>query len=70
MDAKVRYEVQGMTCGGCQRSVVAALAQAGINITVEDVSLSDGSVCVPAAAPEGVVRDAIEGAGFDVGQRR
>jgi copper chaperone CopZ len=66
----VKYEVRGMTCGGCQRSVANALKQAGVEVSVQDVSLADGTVSVDAAAAEAVVRQAIEDAGFDVGQRR
>ncbi len=70
MKDSVKYEIRGMTCGGCQRSVVNALGQAGIRIDVSDVSLAEGTVCVGADAPEATVRQAIENAGFDVGERR
>lgn len=70
MKHKVTYEVQGMTCSGCQRSVVAALERAGVSIRVEDVSLSSGTVRVDAEAPEATVRRAIEDAGYGVGGRR
>lgn len=65
----VTYEVAGMTCSGCQRSVVAALQRRGIDITIDDVSLSSGTVRVAAEAADADVRQAIEGAGYDVGQR-
>lgn len=70
MKQTVTYEVQGMTCSGCQRSVVAALARAGVSVGIEDVSLTNGTVRVDAQAPEAVVRQAIEDAGYDVGARR
>lgn len=65
----VTYEVAGMTCSGCQRSVVAALKRRGIDISVDDVSLSTGTVRVAGDAPDAEVRQAIEGAGYDVGAR-
>lgn len=66
---KVTYEVAGMTCGGCQRSVVAALKRRGIDISVDDVSLSAGTVRITGDAAEIDVRQAIESAGYDVRQR-
>lgn len=70
MNDKVKYEVVGMTCGGCQRSVAAALTQAGVNVSVDDVSLAEGTVVVDASVAEAVVRCAVEDAGFELGQRR
>jgi copper chaperone CopZ len=67
---KVKYEVKGMTCGGCQRSVAGALTRAGVAVSVEDVSLAEGTVQVDVGALDDVVRRAIEDAGFEVGQRR
>ncbi|HEX2734652.1 MAG TPA: heavy metal-associated domain-containing protein [Polyangiaceae bacterium] len=65
----VKYEVKGMTCAGCQRSVAAALGRAGIKVTPDDVSVSEGTVRVNADAPDATVRRAIEDAGYDVGAR-
>jgi copper chaperone len=70
MKRTVTYEVKGMTCGGCQRSVVAALKRVGVEIGVDDVSLVAGTVRVGAESSEPVVRQAIEEAGYDVGARR
>jgi copper chaperone CopZ len=67
---KAKYEVQGMTCGGCQRSVATALARVGVAVTLADVSLKDGTVLVPQDAADIVVRQAIQDAGYEVGQRR
>ena len=67
---KIKYEVQGMTCGGCQRSVASALERAGFGVTVADVSIDEGTVQVDANAAEDVVRRAIEDAGYEVGRRR
>jgi copper chaperone len=70
MKQKVTYEVQGMTCGGCQRSIVAALERAGVDVDIEDVSLAAGTVRVDAGASDTIIRRAIEDAGYDVGLRR
>lgn len=67
---KVKYEVSGMTCGGCQKSVASALARAGFIVSVADVSLAEGTVQVDAQATEAEVRRAIEDAGYQVGRRR
>lgn len=69
MKKMVKYEVQGMTCGGCQRSVVSALQRAGIEVGLDDVSLVDATVQVDESAPEPLVRQVIEEAGYDVGRR-
>lgn len=63
------YEVRGMTCGGCQRSVVAALQRVGIEVSEQDVSVTAGTVRVDAQASDQEVRRAIEDAGYDVGRR-
>lgn len=70
MNEKVKYEVVGMTCGGCRRSVAAALARAGVDVSVYDVSLEEGAVQVDGTVAEAVVRRAVEDAGFEIGQRR
>lgn len=69
MNKTVTYEVRGMTCSGCQRSVIAALARVGIAVDMKDVSLADGTVRVDANASETDLRRAIEDAGYDVGSR-
>lgn len=66
---KVTYEVRGMTCGGCQRAVVNALDRAGIPASQEDVSVENGTVRVAAGTSDVAFRQAIEDAGYDVGQR-
>lgn len=65
---KVRYAVGGMTCGGCARSLHAALGKAGIEIALEDISVPEGSVRIAerdAAALPAVVTKA----GFTLGAR-
>ena len=56
--------IQGMTCQGCVRSVRAALEQAVPGLGVE-VELASGTVLFDRAVAESVVRDAVEGAGYD-----
>jgi copper chaperone len=67
MNQTVKYEVKGMTCGGCQRSVQSALKRAGIEVSLDDISLAEGTVRVDASASEATVRQAVEDAGFDFG---
>lgn len=67
---QVKYEVLGMSCGGCQQSVMRALGRVGVPIVLADVSLEDGTVRVDAAVDEALVRSTIEDAGFDVGARK
>ncbi len=62
---KERYKVEGMTCGGCVRSVTNAITKLVPNATVE-VDLSAGIVTVDGADAE-AVKSAVEGAGFDFG---
>jgi copper chaperone len=69
MNDTVQYQVAGMTCGGCQRSVQGALKRAGVEVNLDDISLSQGTVRVGALVPEEIVRKAIEDAGFDFGER-
>lgn len=66
---RVTYEVRGMTCSGCQRAVVNALNHAGIDISAKDVSVENGTVSVAASTSDVAFRQAIEDAGYDVGQR-
>jgi copper chaperone CopZ len=67
---KVKYEVKGMTCSGCQRSIARALEHAGIEVEPADVSLKEGTVRVDEHVAEDLLRRAIEDAGYEVGQRR
>ena len=59
------YKVEGMTCGGCVRSVTNAITRLAPNATVA-VDLPTGLVTVDGADAE-TVRNAVEGAGFDFG---
>jgi copper chaperone len=59
--AKV-YRVSGMTCGGCARSVEAAIRDAAPDATVK-VDLATASVIVEGASDE-QVKTAVDAAGF------
>ena len=58
------YRIGGMTCGGCVRSVTAALEKAGMRAHVD---LGSGTARVEGASDEANVRAAVERAGFDFG---
>ncbi|MGQ9367488.1 heavy-metal-associated domain-containing protein [Azospirillum sp. ST 5-10] len=58
-----KYKVDGMTCGGCARSVTNAIVKLAPQARV-DVDLPSGTVAVDGASDE-VVRKAVESAGFD-----
>ena len=60
-----KYKVDGMTCGGCARSVTNAITKLAPNARVE-VDLPTGIVTVDGADAD-AVKDAVEGAGFDFG---
>jgi len=62
--AQAKYKVGGMTCGGCARSVSAAIAKAGAGVAAE-VELESGTVSVSGALSAEAVRQAVEQAGFD-----
>ncbi|WP_431858786.1 heavy-metal-associated domain-containing protein [Azospirillum sp.] len=59
------YKVDGMTCGGCVRSVTNAITKLAPNATVA-VDLPTGIVTVDGADAD-TVKNAVEGAGFDFG---
>lgn len=56
------YHVTGMTCGGCARSVTAAIQELAPAAKVE-VDLGNKAVSVDGAS-EDQVRHAVDGAGF------
>ncbi len=58
------YKVDGMTCGGCARSVTNAITKAAPEAKVS-VDLPAGAVTVDGPADEAVVRKAVEAAGFE-----
>lgn len=61
----VEFKVQGMTCGGCVRSITGAVQ--GVDASAEvEVDLSGKTVAVSSRAGVEELRQAIEGAGFEV----
>lgn len=60
------YKVDGMTCGGCARSVSNAITKAAPDAAVT-VDLATGTVLVDGGVSADVVRQAVESAGFDFG---
>jgi len=65
---KITLKVEGMTCGGCVKSIQNALtAHDGIADAVADLDKAIVSVDFdPAKIQEAVIKDAIEDAGFSV----
>lgn len=59
------YTVEGMTCGGCVRSVLAAVERAAPGAQAE-VSLEKKELVVATEHDEARVKAAVEAAGFDV----
>ena len=57
------YKVEGMHCGGCTSSVEQAIRTAapGVDVTVQ---LEGGLVIVEGVDDEGLIRQAVEDAGF------
>ncbi|HEY1458454.1 MAG TPA: heavy-metal-associated domain-containing protein [Casimicrobiaceae bacterium] len=64
----VKMKVDGMTCGGCVASVTRVV-KALPGVEAARVDLASGSAEVdfdPARCDAGAIRNAIEGAGYDV----
>lgn len=61
------YKVNGMTCGGCAKSVTNAIVGAAPGAEV-DVKLDDKTVVVD-GANEAAVKQAVEDAGFEFAGR-
>ena len=60
------YAVTGMTCGGCERSVVAAVTRKVPGVTVA-ASHTSGEVRVQGEHAPGAVEAAVTAAGFGFG---
>ena len=58
------YKVAGMTCGGCAKSVTAALSKAAPEAEFA-VDHAAGLVSVKGAVAADTVKQAVENAGFD-----
>ena len=65
---KIELKVEGMTCGGCVKSIQNALGeQAGINEALADLDNARVNVEFDEAViQEAAIKAAIEAAGFDV----
>jgi copper chaperone len=63
-DDTTTYRVEGMTCGGCVRSLEGALARAAPELEMM-VTLEGGTVVVRGPHNPGVIAQAVEDAGFD-----
>lgn len=58
------YRVDGMTCGGCARSVTGAINRVSPQSTVT-VDLPNGRVTIDGNADDATIKAAVESAGFD-----
>ncbi len=59
------YDVKGMTCGHCVRSVTEEIT--GVEgVSAVDVNLEAGTATVTGDAPQGAVRAAVDEAGYEV----
>ena len=65
---KIDIKVEGMTCGGCVKSIETALGQhAGIQSSRADLDAHTVTVEFdPGLIQQGAIESAIEAAGFDV----
>ena len=61
----IKFNVNGMTCGGCARAVTNAVQQIDPAASV-DVDLAAKTVSVESSADDGEVKAAIEEAGYTV----
>jgi len=59
------YDVQGMTCGHCVRSVTEEISQVE-GVTSVEVSLEAGTAAVAGEADPEAVRAAVTEAGYEV----
>jgi copper chaperone len=61
----IEIKVEGMTCGGCVRSVTKAVQRADPTAGVE-IDLASGRVRIAAEGPPERFTQAIEAAGYEV----
>ena len=59
------YDVQGMTCGHCVRSVTEEISEVQ-GVSSVDVDLEKGTAVVTGEADPEAVRSAVTGAGYEV----
>jgi len=65
---QIEYRVRGMTCGGCARSLHAAVGRVAPDLEV-DVSHVDDALRVRGPHEVEVIRRAVASAGFEFGGR-
>ncbi len=65
---KVAYEVRGMTCDGCKRSLLRALRGAGFVVDDDDVSVAQGSLRLAPGQDTSKLAEAVDVAGFELGR--
>lgn len=61
----IELKVERMTCGGCAATVRAAVAKAAPKARME-IEIATGTLRVAGEADEGLVRAAIEQAGYGI----
>lgn len=57
------YSVKGMKCGGCAKSVEAAIKEAAPEVSVQ-VNVEAGKVTIDGPADDAVIAQAVDDAGF------
>jgi copper chaperone len=66
---KETLKINGMSCGGCVKSVTRALEQTE-GVTVEHVEIGLATITYdPAKATRDAIAEAIDGAGFELVER-
>jgi|TARA_R110000782_G_scaffold259575_1_gene350206 copper chaperone len=60
----IRFEIPGMTCGGCARSVTTAIQGIDAQAKVE-IDIPGKSVCVESRADRNSLIEAIREAGYE-----
>jgi copper chaperone CopZ len=61
---KRNYQVQGMSCMGCARSLKDALARQNVEVPLEDIDWVRGTLSIDQQVAQEQVFRAIEAAGF------
>ncbi len=61
-----KYQVKGMTCGGCANSVTNAIKAVAPDASVE-ADFENDTVTVEGNADQAIIAKAVENAGFEYG---
>src|SRR5260370_32033102 len=64
---RLRMRVEGMTCAGCERHVEQALVAAGATEADAEFRRNEVVLSVPEAQDKAVLRNAVQGAGYQPG---